>query len=152
MLYLIDPDTPARGLVRAADAREREHLIGADDRLAWGVEEPVRVPHGRVSWLAELGLILGLTGVFAALTGTLAPIAVVAGGLGLIFSLAGFAATHKPYLASRPLATLALLLSLGALALAAMVYTGRFDWLNRDDQVGWFRDWLDARVPGLDRW
>ncbi len=150
-LNLIDPDAPARGLIRAAEAAEEERLLDADDRLALGVDEPATPAKGRVSWLAVLGVIFGVIGVLTALTGTLAPIALAAGAVGLFFSVAGFGATRKPYLASRPLAGLALLLSLGALALTAMVYSGQFDWLNRDDQVGWLRSWLDVRVPGLDR-
>ena len=150
-LRLIDPDAPARGLLRAAADREAGRLLDADDRLALGVE-PEAPAKGRVSWSAVLGVMFGLTGVFAALTGTLTPIGLAAGALGVFWSVAGLVATRRPYVASRPLAGLALLLSAAALVLTAMVYSGEFDWLNRDDQVGWLRSWLDVRVPGLERW
>jgi drug/metabolite transporter (DMT)-like permease len=113
-------------------------------------EPEVEVGRARVSWLAVIGLLFGTVGVLTALTGELAPIAVVAGVLGALFSVGGFVATGKRYLASRPLALLAIIVSLGGLAIAAMVYSGQFDWLNRDNQVGWLRDWLNSRIPGMD--
>ncbi len=113
-------------------------------------EPEVEVRRARVSWLAVIGLLFGTVGVLTALTGELAPIAVVAGVLGALFSIGGFVATGKRYLASRPLALLAIIVSLGGLAIAAMVYSGQFDWLNRDNQVGWLRDWLNSRIPGMD--
>jgi hypothetical protein len=149
-----DPDAPVRGRHAVPPG---EHFIDANERLTFGddqyptepYQEPVRA---RVSWLAELGLVLGLLGIIAALTGVLAPVGLVAGAGGLLFGFAGLAATSRPDVASRPLAVTGLLLSLGALVLAWLAMNGEIGWLNRDDQAGWLRDWLDARFPWLESW
>ncbi|HEX2418881.1 MAG TPA: hypothetical protein VHJ83_12280 [Micromonosporaceae bacterium] len=149
----IYPDLPARGRHPVPPG---EHFIDADERLTFGEEErggelyPQR--RARVSLAAELGLIFGLLGILAALTGVLAPIGFAAGSVGLLFGFAGLATTRRPYVASGPLAVTGLLLSLGALVLAWLAMNGDIDWLSRDDQAGWLRDWLDARFPWLESW
>jgi drug/metabolite transporter (DMT)-like permease len=130
----------------------RDSDAGTRDERTVAAEPEEALRRARVSWLAVIGLLLGTVGVLAALTGELAPIAVIAGVLGLLCSFGGLVATGKRYLASRPLALLAILANLGALTVAVMVYSGQFDWLNRDNQVGWLRDWLNARVPGMAYW
>ncbi|HEX6073747.1 MAG TPA: hypothetical protein VFZ32_00595 [Micromonosporaceae bacterium] len=153
----IDPEASVRGTGRHA-VRPGEQFVDMDQRMAYGdeeyEEEPYREPYRRVrvSWLAVLGLVFGLLGVLAALTGVLAPIGLAAGGIGLLFGFAGLVATGRPHLASRPLAVAALLVSIGALGLAGLALSGEFSWLNRDDQAGWLRDWLDARLPWLESW
>lgn len=139
-----DDETPRH----AADS---ERLIGADERLAVG-EPEVELRSARVSWLAITGLVLGVVGVLGALTAELLPVAAVIGVVGLLFSIAGLYATRHRLLASRPLAVTALVVCLGALALAVMAYTGQFDWLNRTDQAGWLREWLNDRIPGFADW
>ena len=134
----------------ARHAADDTHMLSEDERLAIG-EEAMLVPKARVSWLAVLGLLLGAAGALVALTGQLAPVAIAAGVLGLILAIGGLAATRKPHVASRPLAITAIVFCLGALALAALYYTGQFDWLTRDDQVGWLRTWLDEQLPWLSR-
>jgi hypothetical protein len=133
-----------------------EHFIDTDQRMAFGDEEyetePYRQHHARVSWAAVLGLVLGLVGLLAALTGALAPVGLLAGAVGVLFGLVGLATTRRPHIASRPLAVTGLLVSIGALGLAWLAMTGDYGWLNRGDQAGWLRDWLDARLPWLESW
>ncbi|MGH3715138.1 MAG: hypothetical protein ACRDT4_16995 [Micromonosporaceae bacterium] len=162
-----DPNAPTAPPVRERtdwDARDRrdetprhaagrgdERLIGEDERLAVG-EPDVDLRSARVSWMAVIGLLLGVVGVLGALTAELQPVAGVIGVVGLLFAIAGLYATRHRLLASRPLAVLAVLVCLGAVALVVVAYTGQFDWLDRTDQVGWLRQWLDDRIPGLASW
>jgi hypothetical protein len=154
---VIGPDAAsARGSGRHAVA-PREHFIDTDQRMAFSDEgydtEPYQEGYrARVSWLAVLGLVLGVVGVLAALTGALAPVGLLAGAVGLLAGLAGLITTRRPHLASRPLAVIGLLVSLGALVLAWLAMNGDYGWLSRGDQAGWLRDWLDARLPWLESW
>lgn len=154
---VVDPDAPARGRARPTTAGEREHFIDTDERLTFADEEygePYEEAQrrARVSWSAVFGLVFGVIGLLAGLTGALAPVALLAGAIGLLLALGGLAATGHNNVASRPLAMLGLLVSLAALVLAALAIGGGFEWLNRDDQAGRLRDWLDARLPWLENW
>jgi len=64
---------------------------GVDDR----VQKAPKV-RARASLAATLALIVGLTSVYCALTGRLAPIAVVLGVVGLLLSFAGLSASGRP--------------------------------------------------------
>lgn len=150
----IDPDAQVHSGRHAV--APREHLIDTDQRMAFGDEEyeaePYQHHRARVSWAAVLGLVLGVVGGLAALTGVLAPVGLLAGAVGVLFGLVGLAATGRPHIASRPLAVTGLLISIGAVVLAWLAMYGDYAWLNRDDQAGWLRDWLDARLPWLESW
>jgi hypothetical protein len=150
----LDPDAQVHSGRHAV--APREHLIDTDQRMAFGDEEyeaePYQHHRARVSWAAVLGLVLGVVGGLAALTGVLAPVGLLAAAVGVLFGLVGLAATGRPHIASRPLAVTGLLISIGALALAWLAMNGDYDWLTRDDQAGWLRDWLDARLPWLESW
>ena len=111
-----------------------------------------RERRARVSWLAVLGLLLGVAGALASVTGELAPLGLGIGLLGSLFSFGGLVATGRKDIASRPLAVVALLANLTAIGLAVMAFTGQFDWLNRTNQPGWLRDRLNEWIPGLERW
>ncbi|MQA25807.1 MAG: hypothetical protein GEU94_10070 [Micromonosporaceae bacterium] len=142
-------DTPARAQARHG-ADDDRHLLSEEERPAVG-EAAVPAAKARVSWLSVTGLVLGVSGALAALTGVLAPIAVAAAVVGLLLAVGGLSAARRPHVASRPLAVTAIVFCLGALALAGLAYSGQFEWLNRPDQAGWLRDWLDQRVPWLSR-
>lgn len=151
---VIDPDAQVHTGRHAVPPHE--HLIDTDQRMAFGDEEyetePYQPYRARVSWAAVLGLVLGVVGALAALTGVLAPVGLLAGAAGVLFGLIGLAATRRPHVASRPLAVIGLLISIGALLLAWLAMYGDYGWLSRDDQAGWLRDWLDARLPWLESW
>jgi hypothetical protein len=108
---------------------------------------------GRTSGMATIGLILGVTAMYAALSGRLAPVGLAAAVLGLLFSGAGLSAGSRRGVNGRGVATLALLLSVvgGVFAVLAMNHT--VSWLNSDvDQVARLREWLDAQMPWLKSW
>ncbi|MEV6932368.1 hypothetical protein AB0M46_48845 [Dactylosporangium sp. NPDC051485] len=119
------------------------------------VTEPVPVRQGpaRVSPLAVTGFFLGVVGVAAALTGILAPWAIAAGALGLLFSFGGIIAGVRPNVAGRGLGTLGVLLSGTAVVFAIIAMTGQVSWLDsHTDQVARLKDWLDARLPWMKDW
>ncbi|MGH3734600.1 MAG: hypothetical protein ACRDT6_03095 [Micromonosporaceae bacterium] len=139
---------------RRDDTEPRHAETGEDERLIGDIagEPEVELRSARVSWLAITGLVLGVLGIVGTLTTELLPIGALLGVVGLLFALAGLYATRHRLLASRPLALVALVVCLGAVALAVMAYSGQFDWLDRADQAGWLRQWLNDRIPGLSGW
>jgi len=114
---------------------------------------PVRQAPARVSLLATFGVILGVAGVAAALSGLLAPWAIPVGALGLLFSFGGIIAGARPNVAGRGLGTLGVLIGGTAVVFGILAMTGQFSWLDSDvDQVARLNDWLDARMPWMKDW
>jgi hypothetical protein len=140
---------------RAVPVVDRERVV---DRDRDGVDDRVKAPRepkfrARASLIATLALMVGLTSVYAALTGTLAPWAVVLGVLGLLLSFGGLAASGRPRVAGSGLAVLALLLSVGGAVLGVLAMNHVATWLDSDvDQVARLRDWLDAQLPFMSDW
>jgi hypothetical protein len=126
------------------------------DRDRDGVDDRVqKAPkfRARASLAATLALIVGLTSVYAALTGRLAPIAVVLGVIGLLLSFAGLSASGRPRIAGSGLAVFALLLSVGGAVLGVLAMTHSVSWIDSDvDQVARLRDWFDAQFPFMQDW
>jgi len=129
-------------------------------------EEPETVPvrtaaptvaergwQGRTSGLAVFGLIFGLTAVYAALSGRLVPVALVAAVLGVLCSGGGLSATSRSGVTGRSVALFGLLLSIVGGIFAVLAMTGMVSWLNGDvDQVARARDWLNSQFSWLRRW
>ena len=111
------------------------------------------VVHARASMAATLGVIVGLVGVAAALTGLLAPFGVVLGVLGLLFSFAGMSAGRRPNVAGRGLGALGLLVSFVAIVFSVLALTHSMSWLDSNvDQVAKLRDWLNLQLPWMSDW
>jgi hypothetical protein len=111
------------------------------------------VMHARASMAATLGLMIGLVGVAAALTGRLAPFGVVLGVLGVLISFAGVSAGRKPNVAGRGLGTLGLLVSFVAIAFSVLALTHSASWLDSNvDQVAKLRDWVNVQLPWMKNW
>ena len=111
------------------------------------------VLHARASMAATLGLMIGLVGVAAALTGRLAPFGVVLGVLGVLISFAGVSAGRKPNVAGRGLGTLGLLVSFVAIAFSVLALTHSVSWLDSNvDQVAKLRDWINVQMPWMKNW
>jgi hypothetical protein len=109
--------------------------------------------HGRTSGLAVFGLMLALTAVYAALSGRLAPVAVIVGVLGIMFSGTAMSATTRPGVTGRGVAVLGLLGSILGIVFGILAMNGTVSWLNSDvDQVAQLRDWLNNHVEWLRRW
>ena len=128
---------------------------GVDDRVQTRPAPPAREPkiRARASLMATFALIVGLTSVYAALTGRLAPVAVALGVIGLLLSFAGLSATGRPRITGGSLAVLALLLSVGGAVLGVLAMNHTVPWLDSDvDQVARLRDWLDTQLPFMQDW
>jgi hypothetical protein len=112
-----------------------------------------RVIGRRTSFLATLGLMLGVAAPLAALTGRLAPVGLALGVLGLLFALAGLGATARPSVSGRGVSMFALLLSAGGIVLAILAMNHAAPWLDSNvDEVAKLRQWLDARMPWMANW
>ncbi|MDQ7907171.1 hypothetical protein RB614_21905 [Phytohabitans sp. ZYX-F-186] len=112
--------------------------------------EPVAEPLGprpRSSLMATLGLIVGVVGALAVLTGVLAGYGIAAGGLATLLAVGGISATRRRHVAGRTEAMLALVLGLGAVVFGILVVTDSLAWISTaSDKVGELRDWLDAQT------
>jgi hypothetical protein len=140
---------PVAGRAPVVD-RDRD---GVDDRVETRPAPAAPKIRARASLMATIALIVGVTSVYAALTGRLAPVAVALGVLGLLFSFAGLSATGRPRIAGGGLAVFALLLSISGAVLGVLAMTGSVSWLDSDvDQVARLRDWIDAQFPFMQDW
>jgi hypothetical protein len=125
---------------------------GVDDRVQ---TRPAPAPkiRARASLMATFALIVGLTSVYCALTGRLAPVAVPLGVIGLLLSFVGLSATGRPRVAGSGMAVLALLLSVGGAVLGVLAMNDSATWLDSDvDQVARLRDWLDTQFTFMRDW
>jgi hypothetical protein len=142
---------------RDAVADERaaaDNRTVAADRERADVEtapEPTHFVHTSVT--ATIGLIIGVCAVLAALSGRLAPVAVVAGALGVLFAGSSMAAVTRRHVTGHHVALLGLAFNLAGVVLGILAIFKAAPWLNSHvDQVSQVRDWLDAHLPWLSRW
>ena len=172
-----EADTRADAAERTAEER-RDAEVRADERDAEKVEkveqkrtryptttapsadtEPDTVPatrehvRARTSLLATLGLVVGLSATYAALSGRLAPVAVAVGVLGALLSLGGLSAANRRGMTGHGPAFLGLLASIAGIVLGVMASRHALPWLDtRADGAARLRDWLDAEIPWHNRW
>ncbi|WP_405104955.1 DUF308 domain-containing protein [Micromonospora sp. NBC_01405] len=109
--------------------------------------EPVAVgPKPRASLLATLGLIVGVAGALAVLSGTLAGYGIAVGVLGGVLSVFGLLATRRRHIAGKTDALLGMAFGIAAVVLGVLAMTGQFDWPTTDgDWVQRLREWLDSQ-------
>jgi hypothetical protein len=116
--------------------------------------QPAAVPHVRAhtSALATVALVVGVAATCAALTGRLAPLAVVVGGLGALLAIGGLGTASRRGVTGHGVALLALLFSVGGIALGIMAINDTLPWLSSGtDHVAQVRDWFDAHLSWLKR-
>jgi hypothetical protein len=139
-----EPSTEDR--VEAAE-REREEA----QRETAAARRDVRRMH--TSFAATLSLIIGVAAVLAALSGRLAPVAVAAGVVGLLFAAAGLAAVSRRHVTGHHVALFGLVFSIAGVVLGILAINKSASWLNVDvDQVSRLRDWLNSEWSWLKRW
>lgn len=91
---------------------------------------PERTKKAKTSAAATFALVFGLAALFCALTGILAPAAVLFGVIGLVLAIAGFKMTKRLGVTGRGLAVGGLLTSLLGLVLGAAVLAGAAVYVN----------------------
>jgi hypothetical protein len=135
----VAPPPPPAAITRKPDPVEPTAEQKAVER------EPVG-PRPRASFLATLGLILGVASVLLVLSGPLLGYGIGVAGLGLVLSLSGIHATGKRHVAGKTDALIGMVLSLGAIVLGVLALTGSLSWLGTDVQpVNSLREWLDTQ-------
>ncbi|WP_431909792.1 thrombospondin [Micromonospora carbonacea] len=144
-------DRTAERPLPAERDRAAERPLPAD-RVEAGDEarrEPVPVPAGpkpRASLLASLGLVVGVAGLAAVLTGTLAGYGIAVGALGAVLSVFGLLATRRRHIAGKTDALLGMAFGVAAVVLGVLAMTGQFVWPTTDgDWVQRLREWLDSQ-------
>jgi hypothetical protein len=156
---LVDRDRD--GVDDRAEARRTATVDRDGDRAGQPVDQrvgPAKAPaeprwRARASLLATLALIVGLSAVYASLSGRLAPVGVALGVLGLLLSIGGLTATGRPRVAGGGVALFALLLSVAGATFGVLAMGHTASWLDSDvDQVARWRDWLDAQLPFIRDW
>ena len=104
-------------------------------------------PKPRASFLATLGLILGVVSAMLVLSGPLLGYGIGVAVLALILSLSGIHATGRRHVAGKTDALIGMFLSLAAIVVGVLALTGSLSWLGTDmHPVQSVRDWLDANV------
>ena len=122
------------------------------------VEQPVTEPAdaqrwARVSAMATLGMIVGLVGLGATLTGLLAPVGVAIGVVGGAISAGGLVGASRRGVTGHSIALLGLLASIAAIVLGVMAIGGYLPWLDsKTDEVVRVRDWLNAHLSFMKNW
>jgi hypothetical protein len=107
----------------------------------------------RTSFTATLSLIIGVSATLAALSGRLAPVAIVVGVLGLLFAAAALAAVSRRHVTGHHVALFGLAFSIAGVVFGILAINKSLPWLNGGvDQAAALRDWLDAHLPWLSRW
>ncbi|MEU8191036.1 DUF308 domain-containing protein, partial [Micromonospora carbonacea] len=142
--------TAARPLPAERDrAAERPLPAGRVEAGDEARREPVPVPAGpkpRASLLASLGLVVGVAGLAAVLTGTLAGYGIAVGALGSVLSVFGLLATRRRHIAGKTDALLGMAFGVAAVVLGVLAMTGQFVWPTTDgDWVQRLREWLDSQ-------
>ncbi|HEX6497838.1 MAG TPA: DUF4190 domain-containing protein [Micromonosporaceae bacterium] len=135
--------TPVTDDVRYDEGRVHDSTV---------VTEPTGQRWAHVSAAATIALIVGLSAVYAALTGVLAPVAIALGIIGVIVSIVGLAAASRTGVTGHSLATLGLIGSLAGIVLGILAITNVLPWLHHTDQVAHFQQWLDAQLPWIKSW
>ncbi|WP_405100247.1 thrombospondin [Micromonospora sp. NBC_01412] len=132
------------GRGRTAERPAPVDRTGADGETR---PEPVALgPRPRASLLATLGLIVGVAGALAVLTGTLAGYGIAVGVLGAVLSVFGLLATRRRHIAGKTDALLGMAFGIAAVVLGVLAMTGQFDWPTTDgDWVQRLREWLDSQ-------
>ncbi|MGW1061987.1 thrombospondin [Micromonospora rubida] len=132
------------GRGRTAEQPAPVDRTGADGETR---PEPVALgPRPRASLLATLGLIVGVAGALAVLTGTLAGYGIAVGVLGAVLSVFGLLATRRRHIAGKTDALLGMAFGIAAVVLGVLAMTGQFDWPTTDgDWVQRLREWLDSQ-------
>jgi hypothetical protein len=129
--------------------RGRGETVAEPDRPA--VVEPVR--RARTSFTATFGLIIGVCATLGALSGRLAPVAIVVGVFGLLFAAAGLTSVSRRHVTGHHVALLGLAFSIAGVVLGILAINKSLPWLDGGtDQAGALRDWLNAHWSWLSRW
>jgi hypothetical protein len=142
---------------RAAEERAAEGAGPVADERVGPVEDrpavPARPRWNRVSFGATLGLILGLTALYAVLTGTLAQVGLLVGVVGFLLASSGFAGARRDGVTGHSLALLGMLCSAAAIVLGVLAITDTLPWLSTGkDNVPLVRDWVDTHLPWIKHW
>lgn len=144
------PETPRTETERAAAVTADRPVMERHGGRAAVPEPTVAGPKARTSFIATLGLILGVAGALLVLSGPLLGYGMGVAGLALILSLAGVFTTRKRHVAGKTEALLGLLLSAAALVVGVLALTGQLTWLGTDMQpVTNLREWLDSQFTAL---
>src|SRR5687767_15149742 len=96
---------------------------------------PARTKSAKTSAAAVFGLVFGLAALFCALTGILAPAAILFGVIGLVVSIVGLKMTKRLGVTGKGVALGGLLTSLLGLALGAAVLAGAAAVVNDEAQL-----------------
>jgi hypothetical protein len=125
----------------------------ADETVVERPVEPAAPRWVRVSFMATLGLVVGLVALCATLTGLLAPVGVAVGVVGGAISAGGLVGASRRGVTGHSVALLGLLLSIAAIVLGVMAIGGYLPWLDsRTNEVAKVRDWLDAHLSFMKNW
>ena len=110
---------------------------------------PTRYKSAKTSAAAVFSLVFGLSALFCALTGILAPVAVVFGLLGLVLAIAGFKMTKRTGVTGKGVATGGLITALLGLLLGGAVLAGAAVLVNDEQRLDQLQGLIDDARANL---
>jgi hypothetical protein len=156
-----DQPLPPGGAVAEPETREQDRVMAERgsalaERDAAVTDRTAAEPAprwARTSFAATLSLIIGLSSVYAALSGRLAPLAVLVGVVGLLVAGFALAKVSRKHVTGHHVALFGLLFSIAGVVFGILAINKSLPWLNGGaDQAGQFRDWLNSHWSWLKRW
>jgi hypothetical protein len=117
------------------------------------LEEVRPVRPAKTSAAAVFGLVFGLSALFCALTGLLAPAAVLFGVIGLVLAVVGLKMAKRTGITGRGVAIGGLLTALLGLILGGIVIGGATAVVNDDRQLDRIQNYIDdarSKLPSTD--
>jgi hypothetical protein len=107
-------------------------------------------PRARVSVIATMGLMFGLTAALCVLTGVLAGAGIALGMLAAFLGVGGIATTTRRHVAGKGSALTGIALGLAAVVIGTLALTHSLSWLNpATNEVARVHDWLALHLPWL---
>jgi hypothetical protein len=111
---------------------------------------PVQTGRPRTSLMSIIGLVLGLSGTYAALTGMLAVTGIALGGLGLLASIFGGLASARAHITGRTLTILGLITGAGGVVFGILALSGTLSWLDlHHDGIPALAHWINTHWNSL---
>jgi hypothetical protein len=153
-----DDETPRRTATVTADRPQVDNRRPLSERTAAATRIATATPatavpagpRARVSVVATMALMFGLTAALSVLTGVLAGAGIAIGMVAAFLGVAGIASTGRRHVAGKGNALLGIALGLAAVVIGTLSLTHSLPWLNPTaNEVARVHDWLALHLPWL---
>jgi hypothetical protein len=145
----LEADAPSRSSTLTADRPLAERTAAATRAITAAPAIDIG-PRARVSVIATMALMFGLTAALCVLTGVLAGAGIAIGMVAAFFGVGGIATTSRRYVAGKGPALAGIAFGLAAVVIGTLALTHSLSWLNpTTNEVARVHDWLTLHLPWL---